>query len=97
MTTSEVAFTEETLTKIVVEEFEICADQLTDDATLEELGLDSLGLLELLVAVEAQTRKEISSLDLPISPNTPYREAARIVIQAVAEAPVVGSGDLVTG
>ncbi len=97
MTTSEVAFTEESLKTIVVEEFEISATQLTEDATLEELGLDSLGLLELLVAIEAQTHKEISSLDLPISPNTPYHKAARIVTRAVAEAPVVGSGDLVTG
>ncbi|MFE9372495.1 phosphopantetheine-binding protein [Streptomyces sp. NPDC006711] len=93
MTTSQIPFTEEALKTIVVEEFEIPADQLTEDATLETLGLDSLGLLELLVAIEAQTHKEISGMDLPISPNTPYHEAARIVTQAVAEAPAVGSGE----
>lgn len=82
---------------IVVEEFEISADQLTEGATLEELGLDSLGLLELLVAVEARTHKEISTLDLPISPQTPYHEAARVLTRAVAQAPAVGAGDMVTG
>jgi acyl carrier protein len=96
LTASETPFTEEALKTIVVEQFEIPADRLTEDATLEALGLDSLGLLELLVAIESQTHKEISSLELPISPGTPYSEAARVVTQAVAQAPVVGSGDLVT-
>ncbi|WP_055529473.1 phosphopantetheine-binding protein [Streptomyces alboniger] len=95
MTTSEAPFTEESLKTIVVEQFEIPADRLAEDATLEALGLDSLGLLELLVAIEAQTHKEISTLDLPITPGMPYSEAARVVIQAVADAPVVGAGDLV--
>ncbi|QEV16757.1 hypothetical protein CP975_03910 [Streptomyces alboniger] len=95
VTTSEAPFTEESLKTIVVEQFEIPADRLAEDATLEALGLDSLGLLELLVAIEAQTHKEISTLDLPITPGMPYSEAARVVIQAVADAPVVGAGDLV--
>ncbi|MEU9097488.1 phosphopantetheine-binding protein [Streptomyces sp. NPDC048361] len=95
MTTAQIPFTEESLKALVVEEFEIPAGQLSEDATLEALGLDSLGLLELLVAVEARTRREISTMDLPISPNTPYSEAARIVTRAVAQAPVIGSGDLV--
>ncbi|MEU7067233.1 phosphopantetheine-binding protein [Streptomyces sp. NPDC053429] len=95
MTTSEIPFTEDCLMQMLVEEFDIGPDRLRPDATLAELGLDSLDLLGVLVALDARTRKEVSSEELPITLRTSLVEAARIVCRAVEQARFIGWADTV--
>lgn len=44
--------TYEKLTAILVKEYKLSADQLSLDAPLKDLGIDSLGLVELLFTIE---------------------------------------------
>ncbi|WP_329201717.1 MULTISPECIES: acyl carrier protein [unclassified Streptomyces] len=95
MTTSEIPFTEDCLMQMLVEEFDISPDRLRPDDTLAEMGLDSLDLLGILVALDARTGKEVSGEELPITLRTSLAEAARIVCRAVAKARSIGWADAV--
>ncbi len=44
-----------TFTEILIEDFDIPADEVTRDATFEGLGLDSLDVVDLTLALEEKT------------------------------------------
>lgn len=44
-----------TFTEILTEDFDIPADEVTRDATFEALGLDSLDVVDLTLALEEKT------------------------------------------
>ncbi|MEU1013822.1 acyl carrier protein [Streptomyces sp. NPDC088810] len=48
-----------TLTRILVEDLEVDADQATGDATLAELDLDSLAIAELIVRIKEETGADL--------------------------------------
>lgn len=49
---------------ILTDEFDIPADEVTLDATFEDLGLDSLDLVDLTLAVEEQTGVKLEDEEL---------------------------------
>lgn len=58
MTTTDTQLTrdeiESRLTTILTEEFAVPADEITRDATFEELGLDSLDLVEVTLVIDEE-------------------------------------------
>lgn len=66
-----------TLTAILVEDFDIPADEITPDATFEALGLDSLDVVDLTLAIEERTGIKLEDEEL---------EDVRTVGDAVAKA-----------
>lgn len=53
-----------TLTAILVEDFDIPADELGADVTFEALGLDSLDLVDLTLALEERTGVRLEDEEL---------------------------------
>lgn len=53
-----------TFTEILVEDFDIPADEVTADATFEALGLDSLDVVDLTLAVEEKTGIKLEDSEL---------------------------------
>lgn len=53
-----------TFTEILVEDFDIPADEITADATFEALGLDSLDVVDLTLAVEEKTGIKLEDSEL---------------------------------
>lgn len=53
-----------TFTEILVEDFDIPADEVTPDATFEALGLDSLDVVDLTLAVEEKTGIKLEDSEL---------------------------------
>lgn len=49
---------------ILTEEFDIPADEVSQDATFEDLGLDSLDLVDLTLAVEESTGVKLEDEEL---------------------------------
>lgn len=66
-----------TLTAILVEDFDIPADEITPDASFEALGLDSLDVVDLTLAIEERTGIKLEDEEL---------EDVRTVGDAVAKA-----------
>ena len=66
-----------TFTEILVEDFDIPADQVTPEASFEALGLDSLDVVDLTLAVEERTGVRLEDAEL---------EDVRTVGDAVAAA-----------
>lgn len=54
----------ETIRDILADSFQVPADQITPEATLESLELDSLDLVELTLAVEDETGVAIEDEEL---------------------------------
>ncbi|MET9295373.1 acyl carrier protein [Streptomyces sp. NPDC003077] len=79
------------LAGLLQEVFGIASEQLRDDATFEELELDSFALLELLLIVENRAGVEIEDGMLDISPASTLGEASRGLASAVRAA-VAGEG-----
>lgn len=52
------------LEAILVEEFDIPADELSPDATFEALGLDSLDVVDLTLALEERTGVRLEDEEL---------------------------------
>lgn len=50
--------TRETVTEVLVETLDIDADTITDDATLDSLGIDSLDMVELVCDLEEKLEIE---------------------------------------
>ena len=50
--------TRETVTEVLVETLDIDADAITDDATLDSLGIDSLDMVELVCDIEEKLEIE---------------------------------------
>jgi len=53
-----------TFTEILVEDFDIPAEEITADATFEALGLDSLDVVDLTLAVEERTGVKLEDEEL---------------------------------
>lgn len=53
-----------TFTEILVEDFDIPAEEITPDATFEALGLDSLDVVDLTLAVEERTGVKLEDEEL---------------------------------
>jgi acyl carrier protein len=53
-----------TFTEILVEDFDIPADEITPDATFEALGMDSLDVVDLTLAVEERTGVKLEDSEL---------------------------------
>ena len=66
-----------TLTSILVEDFDIPADEISPEVTFEELGLDSLDVVDLTLAIEERTGIKLEDEEL---------EDVRTVGQAVDKA-----------
>ena len=64
-------------TEILVEDFDIPAEEVTPDVTFEALGLDSLDVVDLTLAVEERTGIKLEDEEL---------EDVRTVGDAVAKA-----------
>lgn len=71
----------ERLVAMLVKDYNVSPDQIAPDATMESLGIDSLGVAELLFTVEDEFKIEL--------PNTPVTlatvgEVARFIDRLVA-------------
>ncbi len=53
-----------TFTEILVEDFDIPAEEITPEATFEALGLDSLDVVDLTLAVEERTGIKLEDEEL---------------------------------
>ena len=53
-----------TFTEVLTEEFGIEADQVTNEATFEALGLDSLDVVELTLVLEEKTGVKLEDEEL---------------------------------
>jgi len=53
-----------TLTAILVEDFDIPADEIAPEATFEALGLDSLDVVDLTLAIEERTGIKLEDEEL---------------------------------
>lgn len=51
---------------ILIKDYGLTADQLTPDASLQDLGLDSLGVVELLFTVEDEFNLRLPSDPVPL-------------------------------
>jgi len=58
--------TEERLRRILIEHYRIDAARLTREASLEDLGLDSLGMTELLFYIEDEFQLKLPSDVAPL-------------------------------
>ncbi|KOV57970.1 phosphopantetheine-binding protein [Streptomyces sp. MMG1121] len=85
-------FTEESLVAFLAEQFSIEEERLRPDATLEQLGLDSLGLLELIVALENQTGKRLLEDFELVTPSDPLSAVAALLTSALHSAPAQWPG-----
>jgi acyl carrier protein len=54
---------------VLHERFDIEWRQLTDDACLKDIGLDSMHLVDILLDIEAETGKALLSLSLSNNPS----------------------------
>lgn len=54
----------ETFTAILVEDFDLDVEEITPDATFEALGLDSLDVVDLTLAVEERTGIKLEDTEL---------------------------------
>jgi acyl carrier protein len=90
----------DTLIRLIVRHFEMDPGQLSPDSNLQELGLDSIALAELLVVVEEETGIEVPLTDetMPAGPGVTIAavadyvarfadESARAVLHTLAAAP----------
>jgi acyl carrier protein len=78
------ASTYETITTVLVEQFEVDQSQLGPDVTFEELGMDSLFMVELLVVLQTELGVEIS--EDTATPRDTIGRAAELVEKQVTAA-----------
>ncbi|MFD9425654.1 MULTISPECIES: acyl carrier protein [unclassified Streptomyces] len=76
-------FDEATLADLVHEYFQVPRDQLHAVATLDELGLDSLALMELMVVLEERSGMELLDRLKDLSLVSTLRDAAQVIKEAV--------------
>ena len=70
---------------MVVKHARFGAHRVTDDSTVDELGLDSLATAEMLLAVEERLgrRFDVEALDGRITPRTSVRELVALLEQSL--------------
>ncbi|MFD9302226.1 phosphopantetheine-binding protein [Streptomyces sp. NPDC060048] len=76
-------FDRDSLMELLREEFAVPADRLRNDATLEQLGLDSLALLEVVVVLENRAGVRLED-DLNIRPCDTLEHAAETLKAGLA-------------
>jgi acyl carrier protein len=59
---------ESAVKQFLAERFDIPADQLTDNASIRELGLDSMMMLEVMLEVEDRLGIKLKDLSMPADP-----------------------------
>lgn len=78
-------FDEGALADLLHEYFGVTADSLRPSATFDDLGLDSLGLMELAVALEDRTGVEMADQLADLTPASTLSEAARAIERAITD------------
>ncbi len=81
MSTSDVEALQQKLKEMIAEEFSISIDKLTPDATVESLGIDSLGLIDFMFKVEDEL-----GVDMPDS-RTPLLTLADVYAEIAKATP----------
>ncbi|SEE67580.1 acyl carrier protein [Streptomyces sp. 2231.1] len=79
----------DSLVSLLVEQFEVREGVASPEKTLGELGVDSLAVVELAVAMDV--RWGIKAEDSGIDQKTTLRDAAALVAERTAAQPVEGS------
>ncbi len=72
----------ERLSAILIKDYKLNADRLTADAPLEELGIDSLGTVELLWSIEDVFKIKLPTEPVPLAT---LAEVVHFVDQLIAE------------
>ncbi|MFD9333146.1 acyl carrier protein [Streptomyces sp. NPDC060028] len=86
-------FDEAALADLVHEYFDVPRDQLHAAATLDELGLDSLALMELMVVLEDRSGVELLDQLQDLSLASTLRDAAGVIKSAAAASPSAPSAE----
>ncbi len=73
--------TETRVCRVIVEQCDVDEEKVTPDATLEDMGMDSLEAVELVIAVEREFDVEIPDEDTPAL-DTPAKMAAYLDARA---------------
>src|SRR5689334_11598840 len=73
---------EERLKAILTSEYKVPAEKLTPDARLDELGVDSLGMIELLFKLEDELHIKIPTDDTQLAT---FAEVAAFLKRLIAE------------
>ncbi|MFJ7209947.1 phosphopantetheine-binding protein [Streptomyces sp. NPDC098789] len=81
---TDVQFNEAMLAQLLTEHFQIEAERVRPEATLTELELDSIAVLELVVVIEETTGVELHEEGLSLGPESTLAEAGQALVQAVA-------------
>ncbi|MEK8171779.1 acyl carrier protein [Streptomyces sp. M19] len=71
------------LAELLREHFGLAAERLCPTVSFDELGLDSLGLMELVVALEDRTGAELGDRVADLTPEATLDEAARVIDAAL--------------
>ncbi|MFW3470094.1 acyl carrier protein [Streptomyces microflavus] len=79
-------FDEAALADLVHEYFQVPRDQLHAAATLDELGLDSLAMMELMVVLEERSGMELLDQLKDLSLGSTLRDAAQVIKEAAGKA-----------
>ena len=76
-------FDEAALRDLLREFFDVAEEDLDPAATLDDLGLDSLGLMEMVVALEDRTGAELVGEMEALSPSSTLAEATEFIRSAM--------------
>ena len=68
----------DTVKEVLSENLDIDADQITEEATMEALGIDSLDMMELICDLEEKCEIEFGEPEAPFSAFRPNGVASRI-------------------
>ncbi|WP_326594330.1 phosphopantetheine-binding protein [Streptomyces sp. NBC_01294] len=78
----------DSLIQLLREEFAVPADRLRRDATLEQVGLDSLALLEVVVVLQGRAGVHLEDEFFDIRPSDTLERAAETLKTALSASPV---------
>lgn len=76
----------DSIKSVVARELQIDSSRISDDATIEDLGLDSLAFAEVIIAVEKELGRTIDTSEFAedIQNDTPFRELVRLMETAMS-------------
>ena len=74
--------------EIIAHEIQIAPDQIPEDATIESLGLDSLTMVEVVIALERRFSRSIDTSDFAdeLQETTPFHRVVEVLGAAVERA-----------
>ncbi|MFE9400045.1 acyl carrier protein [Streptomyces flavidovirens] len=64
--------------------FNIPVEEITTNATLNDLGMDSLALIELVCVLKEEVHPGLSDADVAVTPDSTFSQAVQAVEAAVA-------------